>query len=549
MTDIIIHNARIRPMDDADAALATAKAVAIDEGEIVQIGSSDEIMRTATGTTEVIDAQGATLTPGLIDSHMHPVWGAELAVGLDFGGVTSLETVRQMVREAAAKLPTDAWIRGWNLDYKAFSDGIHGSLLDEAAGGRPLFILFYDLHTGLANAVAMEIAGVDGSEEFSDAGVVVIDDDGVPTGELREMSAYMLLTEAAPVDEQSKVLDTIASILQESASTGITSAAVMDGQDRTLELLDALEARDGGLPIRLHVALWHQPGDGDELVDHRIKLLGKTGRHYRVSMIKMFIDGVIDSGTAWLHSPDSQGDGTRSFWKSTERYADVAARYHRAGFQLATHSCGDAGVAEAMQVYSVFGTKAANGSRHRIEHLETLTDSDVQQLAHTDTIASMQPLHMQWREADYSDPWTKRLGPERAHRSFRTQDLIEAGVHVCLGSDWPVAEQDPRVGMAWARLRRTPGDVEAPVFEPEQRLTATQALWGYTRWAADALGRPDLGRIQPGARADLVLWSNDPVDVDADELVNLPVQLTILDGLIVHRASRLQNSYLQGEFQ
>jgi len=536
MTDILIYNARIRTMTSGDdGAVAEFTAVAIADGQIVQVGSDDELLRTVDAGAEAIDAQGATLTPGLIDSHMHPVWGAELAVGIDFGGVTSLDRVREMIADVAARSPKDSWIRGWNLDYKVFPDGIHGSLLDEAAGGRPVFVLFYDLHTGLANAAGLQAAGVDGTEQFADASLVVSDNEGVPTGELREMPAYMLLTDAIPAEDQADVLDAITAILQESAAVGVTSAAVMDGRDRTLQLLDGLEARDGGLPVRLHVALWHQPGDSDELVDHRMNLLGKTGRHYDVSMIKMFIDGVIDSGTAWLHWPDSQGESTRPFWNSVERYAEVAARYHQAGFQLATHSCGDAGVAEAMKVYTTLDSTAGNGAHHRIEHLETLTDGDVEQLATTKTVASMQPLHMQWREADHSDPWTERLGTERVNRSFRTQDLIQAGVQVCLGSDWPVAEQDPRIGMAWARLRRTPGEADAPVFEPEQRLTGLQALLGYTRWAADALGREDLGRIQPGARADLALWAQDPVDADADELVELPVQLTVRDGVIVHR--------------
>src|SRR5699024_496215 len=170
----------IRAMDTDDAGVAAATAITIIDGEIVQVGTSDELLPTAVADTEVIDARGATLTPGLIDSHMHPVWGAELAVGIDFEGVTSLDIVGEMVAEAAAALPTDAWIRGWNLDYKAFPGGIYGSLLDEAADGRAVFILFYDLHTGLANSTALQIAGVDGTEEFADASVVVTDEQGIP---------------------------------------------------------------------------------------------------------------------------------------------------------------------------------------------------------------------------------------------------------------------------------------------------------------------------------------------------------------------------------
>ena len=535
MADLIILNAHIRSMDASDGEdYASASAVAVAEGRIIDLGADEEVRTLAHAGTTVIDAGSAVLTPGLIDSHMHPIWGAELSDGVNLGGLTELDDVRRAVAEAAASLPEGEWIRGWNLDYKAFPDGIDGSLFDGVAGTRPLFLLFYDLHTAVANAAALNAAGITGAEQFSDVSQVVLDNTGHPTGELREMPAYMLLLEAAPPKRRSVILDRIDSVLREAASSGVTSAAVMDGRDITLELVDAMEKRPRGLPLRLHIAMWHQPSDGDDLVDHRISLLGRQGDRYRVAMVKMFIDGVIDSGTAWLHEPDSDGESRQPFWKSLDRYADVTSAYHAAGFRVATHSCGDAGAAAAMDVYQTLEHLPDSASRHRVEHLETLTDRDVRRLAETQTIASMQPLHMQWRENDHSDPWATRLGRQRTERAFRTRDILDAGGHVCLGSDWPVADLDARVGMAWARLRRKPGRTEAPVFEPSQRLTGIQALLGYTRWAAEALGRSDLGRIVPGARADLTLWERDPVTADADTLPEIPVRLTTIDGTIIH---------------
>lgn len=535
MTDLIIYNSRIRTMDAADSnQISEATAVAVTDGAITALGSDEQLLESADANTELINAAGATLTPGLIDSHMHPVWGAELTEGIDFGGASSIDQIRQLITEAARQLPDGAWVRGWNLDYKAFPQGISGEDFDAAAEGHPFFGIFFDLHTGVANTAAMRAAEISGTEVFDDASEIVTDEHGNPTGELREIPAYMTVMDAAPAADVTTLLNRVREILQESASAGITSAAVMDGRNRTLELLDELEQRDGELPAKLHVALWHQPGDSDDLVHQRIELLGRQGHHYRVSMIKMFIDGVIDSGTAWLHSPDTEGDGTRSFWNSVDRYAEVAEKYHRAGFQLATHSCGDAGAATAMNVYESLGTP---DTHHRIEHLETLTDEDVARLRRTSTVASMQPLHMQWREPDHSDPWAARLGADRAAHAFRTRDVIDASALLCLGSDWPVAQQDPRTGMAWARLRRAPGNLQAPVFEADQRLTGEEALLGYTRWAADALGRADLGRITVGAQADLALWAEDPVSAEADHLPQLPVLLTIRDGAVTHRAS------------
>ena len=150
---------------------------------------------------------------------------------------------------------------------------------------------------------------------------------------------------------------------------------------------------------------------------------------------------------------------------------------------------------------------------------------------------SMQPLHMQWRRADRSDAWHVRLGPERAARAWRTRDLLEAGVPLALGSDWPVAPYDPRLGMAWARLRRAPGDRDAPAFEPEQALTGLEALEGYTVRAAAVVGDEARGgRIAPGLRADLTGFAEDPLSCPADDLVDLPVRLTMVDGRVVYTA-------------
>ncbi|MHB1837432.1 MAG: amidohydrolase family protein, partial [Solirubrobacteraceae bacterium] len=137
---------------------------------------------------------------------------------------------------------------------------------------------------------------------------------------------------------------------------------------------------------------------------------------------------------------------------------------------------------------------------------------------------------------DHEDSWAKRLGPERAARAWRTRDLLDSGALLPLGSDWPVAQYDPRIGMAWARLRRTPGRPDAPVFEPDQRLTGLEALHGYTVANATVLNEDDVsGRIKPGFRADLTAYAADPVTCDPDDLIELPIRLTIVDGRVVYR--------------
>ncbi len=311
---------------------------------------------------------------------------------------------------------------------------------------------------------------------------------------------------------------------------------MMDGSPASYELFAELEA-DGGLPLRLIVPLWQQPDAGDEQIAAQLAMRDVGGRRWRGGVAKFFIDGVIDSGTAWLHEPDSEGASQSPFWPDPARYAEVVKRFAGAGFQCVTHACGDRAVIAALDAYAAAGATPANGARHRVEHLETLSDDDIRAVAAAGVVASMQPLHMQWREPDGSDSWARRLGVERAARAFRTRDLLDAGVPLALGSDWPVAQGDPRIGMAWARLRRTPGEPGAPVFEPDQALTALEALEGYTSWNAATVGEHErLGRIAPGFAGDLTAFVADPVEVGADELPQLPVALTVVDGEVVHQA-------------
>jgi predicted amidohydrolase YtcJ len=273
-------------------------------------------------------------------------------------------------------------------------------------------------------------------------------------------------------------------------------------------------------------------------MERQLALRDERGRLWRGGAAKFFIDGVIDTGTGWLYEPDGEGDGTAPFWPDPDRYARAVALFAGAGFQCATHATGDRAVRAALDAYAAAG--AAPGVHHRVEHIETLQDHDLPRFAGEGVAASMQPLHMQWRRGDHRDSWAARLGPDRTARAWRTRDLMASGALIPLGSDWPVAQYDPRIGMAWARLRRTPGRPDAPVFEPEQVLTGLEALAGYTVANATIAGEQDVaGRIAVGFRADVTAFAADPADCDADELIELPVLLTVVDGRVVHRSDAL----------
>ncbi|PRI12679.1 amidohydrolase [Leucobacter massiliensis] len=531
--DLAIAGARLRTNMECEPD-RTATALLVRDGVIARLGSDAEVRAEAEAAgIPVRDVAGATVTPGLFDSHTHPHWAAEVTAGIDLGGLGTVAELREALAAEHARLPEGAWLRGWNLEYEAFEgEGMRGELLADAAPGRPVALICYDLHTALATAPALAAAGITGGRDFDDASEIVVDASGAPTGELREPTAYNLVFDAAPKPSHEQEREALRDMFRRLAAVGLTGGAIMDGREATVGLLAELEER-GELDHRLTVHHWHAVGDDDEAVARVIANRERRGRLWQTGAIKLFSDGVIDTGTAWLHRPDACGDGRAAFWPSWERFAEVVRAYHDAGMLIATHAVGDYAVNRVLDVYA--GLPGRPGLPfHTIEHLEVLSDADVEKLRGSGVTASMQPLHMQWRAPDCSDTWATRLGEERAATGYRVRDVLDAGATLVLGSDWPVAQYDPRLGMAWARGRHTPGDAAAHVFEPEQRLTGEEALLAYTLWPALARGHADRGVLAAGAVADLTVWGADPVTAEPDELPEIPIRLTVVDGRVVH---------------
>lgn len=524
----VIVNARVRTMDPARPF---ASAVAVGHGAILAIGTDAEIRELGRGA-EVIDLDGAALVPGITDSHVHPLMGALQTGGADLLDAFTWEDVLAAVRAEAAGKGPDEWVVGWGLLYDAFEGReIHRDLIEEAAGGRPTFLKFMDFHTGLASKRALELAGIHGPVAFSENAEVICDAAGVPTGEVREWAAIAMVEGAMPQLTQAQRLDVYERQFRKFAATGITGIHGMDGTLETLTALRELEA-SGRLLTRLTMPFWIMPDTPEEVWREYLAHRDERGRRWRMGVAKFFIDGVIDTGTAWLYEPDSEGDGLEPFWPDPAVYRRLVRTFAEAGFQVSTHACGDRGVREALDAYREAG--AAPGIRHRIEHIETLQDFDLPRFAAEGVVASMQTQHMMWLDPGRRCNWTTRMGQARCDRAFPTRRLWESGAVVALGSDWPVARFDPRIGMASARLRHAPGNGREP-FDDEA-LTGEQALQGYTVNAAYTISEERrLGRIRVGYCADLTAFEEDPADCPAEDLPANPVRLTMVDGQVIHR--------------
>ena len=530
--DLALVGARVRTLDPERPG---AEAVAIAGGAIVAVGSEAEI-RELGAALDTVDLRGAVVVPGLTDSHIHPLQGALETRGADLTGLSSIEEVLAAVEAERRRCAPGEWVRGFGLEYNAFSDSeIRGDLFEDAVEGSPAFFTFMDLHTAVATPRALELAGVTGPRSFSENAEIVCRD-GSPTGELREWAAVATVERAMPQPTEAERYALHAAALREHAAAGLTGGHAMDGTLATLDLLRELEA-NGDLVQRFVVPFTivpeSQPDDWAELLPHR----DDTGRRWRAGVAKFFIDGVIDVGTGWLYEPDTEGEGTLPFWPDPSHYRRAVATFARAGFQCATHATGDRGVREALDAYRDADAPPLRG-RHRIEHIETLQPQDLPRFAAEGVVASMQAQHMLWCRPDRSDNWSRRLGAERSApgRAFPIRSLQDSGVLVALGSDWPVVHFDPRLGLSAARLRRPPGERDREPYDDEA-IDGLTALAGYTTGAAATVGEESrLGRIRAGFAADLTVFADDPVECDPDELPDLPVVLTVVDGEVVYRA-------------
>ncbi|OEJ23513.1 amidohydrolase [Streptomyces agglomeratus] len=539
-TSLTLLSARL--LDPVTGEFLPQTALAAAGGRITALGDGPEIRALADASTTVIDLDGAVVTPGLIDGHLHPVSGAELTHGLDLSGCTDVEQVREALARGVRGLAPGAWLHGFGLDPNVFAGRpVETAPFDAVLDGVPALLLLFDAHSMLASRRALELAGVNGPQTFGQATAeVVCDAAGRPTGLLLEDAACELVERVAPRPTRQERRELLAAALRAMAAAGLTGGHAMDANGDSLAFYAELDEA-GELPLRLRVAPWCQPGTDAEGVRALIGQQGAGGRLWRTDGVKIFMDGTIDNGTAWLEHPDCHGESRHAFWPDPEEYTRIVGDLHRAGVPIATHAIGDAAVRHVLDAVEKARAGGGREVRHRVEHIETVPDDTLRRFAELGVIASMQPTHCcDFTRADHTDNWSRRLGEERASRAWRCRDLLDSGAVVVLGSDWPIAPYPPLGVMAGARHRRPSRDLTRPPHGPEQALTALEALRGMTVNAAYAAGEEhEAGRITVGRRADLTVFAANPLTTAATDLPNLPVLLTLLDGEPTHRDARL----------
>ena len=528
--DLILHNAKIYTADDARPR---AEAIAIRGDRIAAVGTSADILKLKGGSTRVIDARGAAIVPGLHDSHGHFTGlGASLQV-LRLRGTRNWEQIVGMVRRRAASARPGEWILGRNWDQndwpvKEFP--VH-ELLSAAAPNNPVYLTRVDGHAAIANKAAMDAAGLTKDTKDPDGGRIIRDASGHPTGTLIDKAMGLVSRNVPPLSRE-QLEEQILLADAEARKLGLTMVHDAGANTDTVEAYKRL-VDSGKLQTRLYVML---RGPMSMLKPHfdAGPIVNYGNHHLVVRAVKISADGALGSRGAALLEPYSDEPGNTGLLVNPpeEVYAQTLAA-SKAGFQMCVHAIGDRANRMVMDTFErvqkeVPGSRAL---RMRNEHAQILDAAEIPRFAQLNVIASMQATH-----ATSDLPWAPtRLGPQRVGEgAYVWQKLMKSGAIIANGSDFPVEEPNPMLGIYASITRQDETGNPPNAWQPDQRMSRDETLKSFTINAAFAAhAEKDLGSLAPGKLADLVVLSKDIMTVAPKEILTTTVTTTIIGGKIV----------------
>jgi len=512
-----------------------AQAVAIRDDEILFVGSGTDAMQFEGDSTRIVDLAGATIIPGLVDSHTHVFGLGALLDQVNLVGIETEEQAVELIVERAKFVPKGEWIVGRGWDEGAWANRYPDKeLLTAKVPDHPVFMDSLHGFAGWGNQMALDEAGITAETPVPVGGEMRLGEDGEPTG-LFLNQAVQMLGSAVPEPSPETLAKHVLLGLNRMATDGYTAVHEAGLDARQMRVLEELET-EGKLPIRVYAMLslrdedlirqWIAKGPD---ADNDGMLVTRT--------VKAYYDGALGSRGARLLYDYEDKPGHRGV--SGDEYGfneTLNAEAMKAGFQIAIHAIGDAGNREALDileaVFQEHPSTAAN--RHRIEHAQVLSPEDIPRLGELGIIASMEPPH-----AMEDKTWAEqRLGSERILGAYAWRSLREAGARLTFNSDNPGSDHSIFYGLHSAITRQDKeGEPEGGWF-PEQSVTAEEAVRAYTSWSAYAsFQENEAGVIEPGRRADLTVMDIDPFSVAGQRpgrLLDGQIVMTIVDGNIVY---------------
>lgn len=499
--------------------------ILIEDGRIRLVGSREAILRES-GGARLIELGGKTILPGLADAHAH-VEGLGVALEtVSLVGTRSFDEVIERVAASAHTIPPGEWILGRGWDQNDWETQVFPSAgpLDRAVPDHPVVLTRIDGHAILANGAAMRAAGVGASTADPAGGRILRDASGAPSGVFVD-NAMALVRSAIPAPSGETRMRRVRRAIEEIASKGLTSVHDAGVDAVGIEMYRELD-RQGDLLVRIYAML----EDDEPLLRTWFDRGPFAGNRLVIRSVKLYADGALGSrGAALLEAYADDPENRGLVVSAPEHMTEVARRAREAGFQVGIHAIGDRGIRTSIEVFEAAGL--GREDRPRIEHLQILNLDDLPRLRRLGLIASMQPTH------GTSDmPWAEdRVGPERIRGGYVWKTLKRSGVELAFGSDFPVEEVNPFLGIHAAVTRQDLEGHPPGGWYPEEALSVTEAIDAFSRGAAfAAFAEHERGSIAPGMAADLTIVDRDPWSVEPAELAGIEVVYTIVGGEIVY---------------
>jgi len=514
------------------------EAIAVRGDRIQAVGKNIEIQKLKGPLTQVIDLGGHFVMPGFNDAHLHLADAGLQKLSVDLTGVKTLDEFRQRVLVKVETAKSGEWILGGGWDETMWPVKALPSRwdLDEVSGGHPVFLDRVDGHLAVANTRALQLAGVTLASHDPQGGKIDRDQNGQPTGVLRDTAQYSVRAVIPPANHDMR-RQGIEVALADLAAHGVTSAQDYSPEWENFQIYEALE-KEGKLTVR--VSEWLDFNDSVEDLKKKRDSHPLSDLMLHTGMLKGFMDGSVGGHTAALLEPyadDPKNTGLPRY--DAGKLNEMAKERVLAGFQLGFHAIGDKGVqmaldafAEAEKAANEQKVKAANGGddfRLRVEHAQVTTTAQIARFKGLKVIASMQPSHlltdMRWAN--------ERLGPRRAAECYMWAAFLNKGVTLAFGTDYPVEPVSPFRGLYAAVTRKSENGKQE--FFLEQRLTMDQAIAAYTTGSAFAeFEEKEKGKLVPGMLADFVVLDRDVTAVSAEKVLATKVLRTVVGGKTVY---------------
>ncbi len=524
-----------------DAQRRVAQAVAVDGGRIVYVGDDEGADRFLGLDTRKVDLAGRLLLPAFTDAHVHMLEGGVTLDMCNLSGVRDADAILAAIARWAAAHPDAAWIAGSGWSLGAFPDANpRKEDLDRVVPDRPVFLFAEDGHSAWVNSRALAAAAIDRDTPDPPRGRIERDAaSGEPSGTLREAAmepVQALAFDVGPLDALRGLRRAVASANQFGITSFVEARATASEYDWAYRLLDLA----GMLHARVTLSLWLNPARGDEqLAELSSRRSHDFTRHVRASAIKIFVDGVAESRTAYVLDP-YEGSSDRGIPNFTpERLAALATQLDRDGFQLHFHAIGDAAVRMALDAIAAAREhNSARDARHHIAHLQLVAPADRPRFAALGVFANVQAL---WA---FPDDYVMQLdvsalGRARTESMYPIGSLERAGAQLAAGSDWPVTSMDPLAAMQVAVTRSDPRTSGGAQLGPDERVDLATILAAYTIGGARLMHQEaETGSIEVGKSADLVLLDRNLFAIPPAEIARAKVLLTLFEGQLVYEATR-----------